>query len=85
MINICKICGQYSCPSSCPEFDGFVEGLGNALGECEICSSRCYTDDGHFCKDDKYLCVECAEILISPELLQYLDCVDIKEFFDMLL
>lgn len=85
MIIICKICGQYSCPSSCPEFNGFVAGLGTSIGECEICSARVYDDDGHFVKNGKILCQDCAEELISPELLEFLDCADIKDFFDMLL
>ena len=73
------------CPSSCPEFDGYVVGLGDALGECEICSSRVYEHDGHLVKNGKNLCKECAQELIPLELLEFLDCADIVEFFDMLL
>ena len=73
------------CPSSCPEFDGYVVGLGNAIGECEICASRVYEDDGHFIRNGKILCQDCAKELISPELLEFLDCAEIKDFFDMLL
>lgn len=73
------------CPSSCPEFDGFVVGLGNSLGECEICSERAYENDGHYIKNGKILCKECAKELISPELLEFLDLTDIQDFFDMLL
>lgn len=73
------------CPSSCPEFDGYVSGLGDSLGECEICAARVYDDDGHCVKNGKILCRDCAEELISQELLDFLDCNDIKDFFDMLL
>ena len=79
------MCGQYICPSSCPEFDGFVAGLGSSLGECFVCSARVYEDDEYFVKDNKILCEVCASELISPELLEFLDCADIDEFFDMLL
>ena len=85
MINICKICGQYNCPPACPSFDGFVAGLGSSIGECEVCGSRAYSDDTYFEKNGKILCKDCAEELISPELLDFLDFADIKEFFDMLL
>ena len=85
VINICKICGQYVCPPSCPEFDGFVVGLGSSLGECDICSARVYEDDGHFEKNGKLLCEDCANELISPELLDFLNCINLKDFFDMLL
>ena len=73
------------CPSSCPEFDGFVPGLGASVGECDICSALAYEDDGYLIKNGKILCEECAKELISPELLDFLDCADIKDFFDMLL
>ena len=85
MIIICKICGQFVCPPACPEFDGYVTGLGNATSECEICGVRNYEGDGHFMKNGKAICSECTEELISPELLEFLDLADIKEFFDMLL
>jgi hypothetical protein len=73
------------CPSSCPEFDGYLADLGSSVGKCEICSSRAYEYDGHFIKNHKILCKECAEELISQELLDFLDCDDVKDFFDMLL
>lgn len=84
MIIICKICGQYICPSSCPEFDGYVAGLGSASGECEICGARVYSGDGHFIRGNKIICKDCAEELISPELLEFLDLADLKEFFELL-
>ena len=85
MIIICKICGQYTCPSSCPEFDGYIVGIGSASGECEICGARIYEGDEYFRKNGKALCEDCAEELISQELLDFLGCADIKDFFDMLL
>ena len=84
MIFICKICGQYSCPSSCPEFDGYVPGLGNADGECEICGARVYSGDGHFVSNGKIICGDCAEELVSDELLELLGLADLKEFFELL-
>lgn len=84
MIIICKICGQYKCPSSCPEFNGYVAGLGYSTGTCELCGSRAYGDDGHYPINGKIICQECAEEIVSPDLLELLDCADIKEFFEML-
>jgi hypothetical protein len=85
VIIICKICNKYFCPPSCPNFDGFVVGVGSSVGECEICSSRIYADDVQFEKNGKFLCQDCAEELISLELLGFLDLTDIKDFFDVLL
>lgn len=73
------------CSSSCPEFDGYIVGMGSAMGECEICSARLYEDDEYIVKNEKILCKDCAEELISPELLDFLGIDNIKEFFDMLL
>lgn len=75
---------QYECPSSCPNFDGYIQGAGDRIGECECCEQSIYEDDIHYRKNGKFICVECAEELISPELLQFLDCDNIKDFFDML-
>ena len=84
MIIICKICCQYICPPKCPEFDGYVVGLGSATSECEICGARNYEGDGHFVINGKAICQECSNELIPQELLDFLDLSDTQEFFDLL-
>ena len=85
VIIICKICGQYKCPSSCPEFSGYIPGLGACVDECFICGTRVYEDDEFFEKNGRVLCDDCVKDLISQELLDFLDCTDVKDFFDLLL
>ncbi len=63
---------------------GYLAQAGQAEGMCYSCGTRVYNADKYYKKDDKILCSECAEELISPELLDFLVCTDIKEFFDML-
>lgn len=75
---------QYECPASCPNFDGYVSGAGIRLGECAYCEQGIHEDDEYYSKNGKLLCKDCAEELISPELLDFLDCESIKDFFDML-
>ena len=84
MIIICEYCKQYECPSSCPSFDGYISELGKPKGLCDQCEQRIYEDERHYKFGDKMICCECAEELISPELLELLDCENIKDFFDML-
>lgn len=84
MIIICKYCGQYVCPSSCPSFAGRVAGLGQHTGTCSNCEVRVYGQEKYYEKNGKILCTECAEELISPELLSFLSCEDIDDFFDAL-
>jgi hypothetical protein len=81
---MCDYCRQYSCPSSCPSYDGNLAGLDKELGTCFLCEERVYPDEKHFMKNEKYLCEHCASELISPELLAFLDCEDTEDFFDML-
>ena len=81
---MCEVCGQYVCPSSCPSFDGYIVGLGDPCGECSVCESRLYDDEATFSYDGKTVCAECAGELVSPELLSFLGCADIKDFFEML-
>jgi len=85
VIIICKICSQYICPSACPGFEGYVVSLGVPDGECASCGKRLYTGAGESLRArGKRICADCAEELVSPELLEFLGCADIKEFFDML-
>ena len=82
---MCEYCRQYECPSACPSFNGHATGLGSSTGKCAFCEANIYDSDEQYAKNDKVLCAECAEELVSPELLELLDCADIKEFFDLLL
>jgi hypothetical protein len=84
VIIICKICGQYTCPSSCPEFNGYLVGVGASIGECELCGTRVYDDGQYYSVNGKKICFECAEEIVSPDLLDLLDCADMNEFFEML-
>ena len=81
MILICKICGQYICSASCPGFEGRVVGLGMPCATCSVCETGVYNEEEHYTKNGKVLCKECAMELISPELLDFLDCADIDDFF----
>ena len=84
VIIICEICESYVCPSACPNFDGRVVGVGSPIGVCLECGGHIYDGDVHFCRDNKILCAECAEKLIPSELLSFLGCEDINDFFEML-
>ena len=85
MIIICDLCNKYVCSSSCPNFNGYVVEIGRRAAICDQCEQNIYTSDEVYCYNDKYICSECAEELISHELLELLECNDIKDFFDMLL
>ena len=85
MIIICDYCKMSVCPSSCPSFEGKVAGLDSLDATCEVCGARLYEGDEIYRPNGKIICGECAEELVSPELLELLDCADIKEFFDSLL
>lgn len=84
MIIICDICRLYTCPTACPSYEGKNVLLGDSVGECSVCGARVYNDDEHYTHDGKMLCVECAEELLSPELLAFFGCDTITEFFEML-
>ena len=84
MIIICEYCFQYECPPACPNFNGYISGSGNRVGECVNCEQGIYEDDKYYAKNGKFLCKDCAEELITPELLDFLDCENIKDFFEML-
>lgn len=84
MIIICDYCKKIACPSSCPGFSGHSPELRGQVGECYECSSYVYEGDSHVLYGGRLLCRECAEELVPPELLSFLKCKDVKDFFDML-
>ena len=81
---MCEYCRQYECLPACPSFDGHTTELGSSTGKCAFCDGNIYDCDEYYAKNDKILCAECAEELVSPELLDFLGCETIKDFFDML-
>ena len=81
---MCEYCKQYECPPSCPSFDGYVSWLGSPTFICEMCEGKIYEGDVHYVRGDRALCEDCAKELVSPELLEFLGCDDIKDFFDLL-
>ncbi len=85
MIIICEICNKFVCPPPCPGFDGRVIGLGEPLSECEMCGARLYSEaEAYPTPSGARVCSECAEELVSCELLELCECADAKEFFEML-
>ena len=84
MIIICDECGQYFCPDSCPNFSGFIVGIGDPVRVCSLCESALYRKDKYFVFRDRTVCADCAERLIPPELLDLLDCFSPEDFFDLL-
>ena len=84
VIIICDCCGFYICPSSCPNFNGRLVSLGYPIGECYNCLSDVYSEEPHHVHDGRILCEKCASEVVSVELLEYLDCENIKEFFSLL-
>ena len=84
MIIICDYCQKYVCPSSCPNFEGYEVGLGYSQKRCSLCEGRIYDEEQYYSYEGKTVCQECAQELISQELLALLECKNIQEFFDLL-
>ena len=84
MIIICDECGQYFCPDQCPNFSGFIVGVGHPVGVCSLCDGALYRGDKYFVCGEKTVCADCAEQLVSPELLDLFDCFSPEDFFEML-
>lgn len=84
MIIICDECKQYVCPSSCPSYEGRSLNSSELVGACSRCDEILFFGDEYYRREGGILCRECAEELVSSELLDFLDCDDVKDFFDML-
>lgn len=84
MINICDVCKQYVCPSACPNYSYCAPLFGADVGACSVCSERVCDGDEFYVYNERLLCAECAGELIPSELLSFLLCDSIAEFFEML-
>jgi hypothetical protein len=84
VINICDICKQYVCPSACPNFLSSVSLHGSAVGACFLCAGSIYDGNDFYVHNERLICAECACELIPSELLEFLECESIAEFFEML-
>lgn len=81
---MCDECGRYFCPSSCPEFSGFIVGSGSPRAYCSLCEQALYRGESYYLRGKEILCEDCAEALLPSELLDFLDCSSPKDFFEML-
>ncbi|MBE6531877.1 MAG: hypothetical protein E7679_07340 [Ruminococcaceae bacterium] len=61
---MCRICGKYICPPSCPSYDGESAEMGKMIGRCSECGVRlCEYDDIVYSYGKPY-CVDCYNIKI---------------------
>ncbi len=89
VIFICEYCNTLPCPPPCPSFSGYGggregEGMGMDMEICALCGVRLYESDPLFRVGTACVCPDCADELVSPDLLDLLSCPSLTEFFDLL-
>lgn len=87
VIFICEYCRDLPCPPPCPDFSGYGGGRENEEMEmeiCALCGVRLHETDQRFRAGAAYVCPDCADELVSPDLLDLLSCPSLTEFFDLL-
>ena len=62
---MCRICGKYKCPPSCPSYEGDSAERGKKVGNCGLCGDSLCEDDYINYSYGKPYCIDCIEILRS--------------------
>lgn len=65
---MCKECGRQICASACPEFNHYLAGIGYAKGFCELCGEAIYPGEGHYRRENIFVCKNCETSLTMDEL-----------------
>ena len=62
---MCRICGKYICPTSCPSYDGESAELGKRIAFCSLCGGSLREYDYVRFYYGKPYCAECIEHFID--------------------
>ena len=64
---MCRICGKYICPASCPEYEGRSAERGVMIGLCGGCGGRICEYDFFVYSYGKPYCLDCYIELIAEK------------------
>lgn len=65
---MCKECRQSFCDTFCPNFSGYVAGVGFPHTACSSCGSFIYRGDVYYVVANRAYCEECAKSFDISEL-----------------
>ena len=60
---MCKECKQTYCDHACPEFDGYVVGVGAPKRYCASCEGGIFPGELYYLIGDDAVCEDCAQCL----------------------
>ena len=81
---MCNYCEKSNCPSSCPEFDGYIPGIGQPVATCGLCGADIYRGDRYIDDENCPICAECASETELDELVVLSHSEDFWEVFSQL-
>ena len=73
---MCEICGKWSCPPQCPNYE-VVSG-----GRCTVCGGRLYEGEICYEMNGKLYCSECVEGATLEELVRICESDDSEELLE---
>lgn len=81
---MCKECEQSFCDTFCPNFSGYVAGVGLPRVTCSSCGSGIYSGELYYLAADNAYCEECVESLDISELADLFGFSKISEIIEIL-
>ena len=67
---MCKECGQSICDTCCPNFSGYIPGVGSPHSFCSSCGGGIYGGESYYLISHLAFCEECSEGLSLSELAE---------------
>ena len=81
---MCKECNNIFCVSGCPNFTGFIPGLGAPRHTCSSCEGGIYEGEFYYSISGDLYCEDCVEYLGLRELASLLGYPDISNMLEAL-
>ena len=81
---MCKECEQTFCDTRCPNFSGYIPGVGAPREICSSCESGIYSGDLYYLVADRAYCEECVGNLDISELADIFGFAEISDMIEAL-
>lgn len=81
---MCKQCHQSFCDAFCPNFSGYLPGVGSPSAQCSACGDDIYPEQFYYLIGDRAFCQDCLEGLQVTELAEVLDFSRVSDLIEEL-
>ena len=81
---MCKECQKIYCDPTCPEYSGYIPGVGAPTNHCVSCESGIYPGELYYVIGDDAICEDCALSLDTGWLAELFGFENISQLIEAL-